>query len=171
MRNIPYYQEIIVTDENLSVIKKVLKEVDNRFNPYLINLLELSGSAPIMSSIQKYLELKITDFNFPYPIYFLSKSVLKGSSIKTFQRRIDVPKFYFDKEKRPTRIHAQSSRLNISAEKNLEYDDRNASYNKVQQYAKNNKKVHHLNIENQYLKNLLHSIKNNHGSKKIEKRS
>lgn len=169
MRNVPYYQEIIVTDENLPTVKKLLKEVDNRFDPYLIDLLNIDESLSIMKSIQNFLELKITDFNFPYPIYFLSRYIPKGSLIKTFQRRIDIPNFYFNKEKRTTRIHTNVSRLNISAEKTLEYDDRLESYKRIQDYAKNNKKVHLLNNENQYLKNLLTSIENYHGNQKTEK--
>ncbi len=171
MRNIPYIQEIIVTEDNLPSIKKVLQEVDNRYNPYLINVLELDGPLPVMSSIQKYLELKISDFNFPYPIYFLSKQVLKGSPITTFQRQIDIPKFYFRKEKRPTRIHTQISRLNISAEKKLEYDNREESYKKVQKYARDNKEIHLLNLKNQYYQKLLKNTKTANAQKRSKTES
>ncbi len=171
MRNIPFYQEIVVTEENLSSIKKVLQEVDNRYNPYLINVLGLEGPLPVMSSIQKYLELKVEDFSLPYPIYFLSKQVLKGSKIHTFQRKRDVLQFFFDKEKRPTRIHTQISRLNISAEKTLEYDNRKESYQKIREYAKNNRKVHLLTLKNQYYKKLFSNMKASYAQKRSETES
>ncbi|MCB9091664.1 MAG: hypothetical protein H6621_08480 [Halobacteriovoraceae bacterium] len=160
MRNIPRYIEILILEDNKNHIKSLLKEVDNKINPYIINLMEVNDvDSNYLREIERFLGMKISDFRFPYPIYVLSKLNLYDGKITNFNDRDDIPQFYFAREMRPTRIHANISRLNIAAEKAFDYDNRDETNEKIKQYAEMNKKIHLAEIEKQAYAELLKQMK------------
>jgi hypothetical protein len=154
MRNVPCYQIIRVKNSTIGNLYQELKEINNKLNPHVIDLtsLELVEQKKILNKIYDHLKLKINDFFFPYPIYFLTE--VRDSDINPkniFQVQSELPKFYFRKERRTTRIHANISRLNGSAEKNLDLYERNKIENLITSYSIKNKKIHQLSIENSAL--------------------
>lgn len=163
MRNVPTYVEIKITLENIESISKVIKNINNKLNPYIINLLTLPSEMhkKCLENVISFIELKLSDFQYPYPIYFISKEPLEDNHYLKklcFSNPLDIPNFYFRKEKRTTRIHANMSRLNISAEKNLELFKRQDSQFLLKKYSEKNKKLYPLIKENSELKKFLDEL-------------
>lgn len=160
MRNVPYYHTVYITEENLNNFKQVIKSVDNRYNPYIIDFSKLEAvNFKILYKIEETLSLKIRDFNLPYPIFFLGNYHDYKGRIKLFKTPQDIPEFYFQKEKRLTRVHTNASRMNVAIEKNIQHDDRSESYRLLKYYAEQNKVIHQLNYKKNYLEKLLEDIK------------
>jgi hypothetical protein len=159
---LPHLKEIVFSKNDKAKYEHLLKNVDNRSNPYLINLLNFDEiEHSFIEKIENFILKKCKSLMLPYPIYALTNLKEYRGKIQTLYFRKDIPDFYLDQNKTILRSHAKIAKLNSISERKFEFNDYDEFKKNMKQYKETTRKFHITNLESRSLDFIIERIKEN----------
>lgn len=158
--SLPIYQTITLKSASLEDLGHILAAELNLKHPLVFNLknLDFDAQRELIGLIENYFVSHNLSYSFPYPIYLVSDHEASISEMALVKRIEDLPKFFSQKE---TKMNLKESHL-AGRNKLLQLEVRNsdaaANTNELHLYGKTHRQIYELEIERQFLKNILNKL-------------